>query len=139
MTLEFKIFVGGSRYWLSPKLIEARLRQFTQPPYTDYRITLIHGAAAGVDNMAGDIGKSLGFTVRGYPALANGRKWPSAGVLRNAEMLEKEHPSEDGKYFDLALLFHEDPNLGKGTRDMRARLVLADPPIPIEICIDRGR
>lgn len=136
--LEIKTFVGGSRRWLSPKLIEARLRKFLDPSYTGYLITVIHGAAPGVDNIAGDVAKSLGFQVRSYPAIAEGRVWPSAGIIRNAVMLEREHPSPDGKYFDIALLFHDDPNLGKGTKDMKARLDKADPPIPIEICIDRG-
>lgn len=128
-----KVLISGSRTWLSQIVIEERFRKL--PPGT----TIIHGGAPGVDNISGYIARLLGFPVRSYPALAHGRKWPEAGVLRNAEMLEKEHPFSDGSYIDQALIFHEDPGLGKGTRDMHKRLKLASPVIPIEIFIGKGR
>lgn len=130
-----KLFVGGSRNWVSPRLIRQVLVEYVRD---NTEVVVVHGGAKGVDNMAGEIAKSLGFTVRFYPAEAEGRKWPEAGVIRNSVMLQREHPYIDETYFDEALLFHEDPNLGKGTRDMHTKLLKANPPIPVRIFIDKG-
>lgn len=120
-----KVLVCGSRKWLSQKSIEEALKKL--PKGT----VIIHGACEGADNIAGYVANKLGFVVRDYPAEAEGRTWPSAGPLRNQEMLDKEHI--EGDYFDLALVFHKDPGLGKGTKDMHSRLEEAVPSIPIEI------
>jgi hypothetical protein len=100
---------------------------------------VVSGGAPGVDNIAADCARARGFEVRVYPALAHGRKWPSAGPLRNQEMLDEEHPSKDGELIDAAFLFHEDPGLGKGTKDMKARLDAAVPPIKVTVEIGKGR
>lgn len=100
---------------------------------------VVHGGAHGLDNVAGYVAELRGFEVRVYPALAHGRKWPEAGVLRNQEMLDEEHPDKDGLFFDKAYLFHEDPLLGKGTKDMKRRLDLATPYIETFVHIGRGR
>lgn len=121
-----KVLVSGDRNWISQKPIEDRLKLL--PPGT----IIVHGDAAGVDSIAGYVAKILGFEVRAYPALANGRTWPSAGPLRNAEMLEKEHPDKDGVPIDLALIWHRQADLHKGTRDMHGKLLKADPKIVIE-------
>jgi len=131
--LGVKVLVSGSRKWLAQIPIEQRLRKL--PPGT----TVIHGGQRGVDQIAADVAKRLGFTVREYLAEAHGRKWPEAGPLRNREMLAKEHPSPDGEYIDLALFFHEDPELGKGTKDMKSLVVAARPVIETETKIGRGR
>jgi hypothetical protein len=52
-------------------------------------------------------------------------------------VLDKEHPDPQGELIYRAYLLHEDPGLGKGTRDMLKRLELADPPIEIWIKIRR--
>jgi hypothetical protein len=54
-------------------------------------------------------------------------------------MIDEEHPDKDGLYIDRGYLFHEDPGLGKGTKDMRQRLDLAKPVIDVRIHIGRGR
>lgn len=100
---------------------------------------VVAGGAPGVDNIAADRARARGFEVREYPALAHGRKWPEAGPLRNQEMLNEEHPSKDGELIDIAYLFHEDPGLGKGTKDMKKRLDGATPPIKVVVEIGRGR
>lgn len=133
MARPLKVLVSGSRTWLAQAPIERVLRMF--PPGT----IIIHGDAAGVDRIAGYVAELCGFTVRKYPALAHGRKWPEAGVLRNQEMLDKEHPFGEDEYIDKAIFWHEDPNLGKGTRDMKGRVVLANPIIPFDVHIGRGR
>lgn len=119
-----KVLVFGSRKWLSQKAVERELSKL--PPGT----TIIHGAAPGADNIGGYVAKQLGFTVRSYPAQWE-KHGKGAGPIRNQEMLDKEH-REDERY-DKALCFHEDPNLGVGSADMRRRLEAADPPIPLEI------
>lgn len=124
-----KVLVFGSRKWLNQQAIESCLKEL--PPGT----TVIEGDAAGADRIAGFVARHLGFPVRAYPALAHGRTWPSAGILRNQEMLDREHPSEDGTFIDRAFCFHEDPKLGKGSRDMMDRLQKAHPPIAISTCI----
>jgi len=122
-----KVLVCGSRKWVDQRPIERELLKL--PPDT----IVIHGACPGADNIAAYVAKRLGFVVRGYPALAKGRKWPEAGPDRNQEMLDEEHPSKDGALIDLALIFHKDPNLGRGTKDMHARLKAANPDIRIKI------
>ena len=100
---------------------------------------VVVGGAPGVDNIAADRARARGFEVRLYPAIADGRKWPSAGPIRNQVMLDEEHPSKDGELIDVAFLFHEDPKLGKGTKDMKKRLDAAVPPIKVTVEIGKGR
>lgn len=128
-----KILVSGSRNWLAQKPIEAVLRRF--PAGT----ILVHGDARGVDRIAADVGRRLGFIVRPYPALAKGRQWPWAGPVRNQDMLDSEHPDPEGLFIDQAFFWHEDPTLGKGTKDMHTRVISAVPAIIYEVCIGRGR
>jgi hypothetical protein len=120
-----KVLITGSRNWVEPGPIERELRKY--PPGT----ILVHGGARGVDNIAGAIGKQLGFIVRVYPA-----NWEllgkRAGPARNATMLKEEHPDRSGVYIDRCLAYHEDPSLGKGTRHMVALVSKAQPPIIIE-------
>ena len=124
-----KVLVFGSRNWVNQQAIEQALKEL--PPGT----IVIEGAARGADNIAGFVAQRLGFTVRPYPALAHGRTWPSAGILRNQEMLDQEHPSKDGTFIDKAFCFHEDPTLGKGSKDMMTRIHKAQPPIAVEVRI----
>jgi hypothetical protein len=121
-----KVLVCGSRKCVVQAPIERELRKL--PPGT----IIIHGAARGVDNIAGYVGKRLGFPIRPYPADWD-RYQKAAGAIRNTQMLEEEHPDPDGVYIDRVLAFHEDPNLGKGTRDMVAKAKKANPSIQVEI------
>ena len=119
-----KVLVCGSRKWLEQSPIEREMRKL--PPGT----IIVYGACRGVDNIAGFVGEILGFEVRPYPA-----DWdffgPQAGILRNQKMLDEEHPDKDGVHIDKALVFHEDPGLGKGSKDMAQRLDRAH--IPYEV------
>ena len=120
-----KVLVCGSRDWVDQAAIERELRKL--PPGT----ILVHGAARGADNIAGFVGKLLGFTIRAYPAdwAAHGK---SAGPRRNTEMLHCEHPDPSMVYIELVLAFHPDPNLGKGTKNMVEQAAKAEPAIRIE-------
>lgn len=120
-----KVLVCGSRKWLNQQAIERELRKF--PPGI-----LVHGAARGADNIAGYVGKLLGWDVRPYPAHwdAYGR---AAGPIRNQEMLDKEHPDSDGLFIEHVLAFHREPGLGIGTKDMVERASKAVPAIRINV------
>jgi hypothetical protein len=121
-----KILVFGSRKWVNQGAVERELAKL--PPET----VIVHGAAAGADNIGGYVAKRLKFEVRPYPAdwMTHGK---AAGPQRNQRMINEEHPDSDGMFFDLALCFHEDPGLGKGSHDMHKRLLNLDPPIEIRI------
>lgn len=124
-----KVLVFGSRTWMDQRMIDQELRKL--PPKT----ILVHGAAAGADNIGGYVGQALGFTIRPYPAdwKAHGK---GAGPIRNQQMLDEEHRPEEP--IDLALCFHDDPNLGKGGADMRRRLQGATPPIEVKVFLSRA-
>jgi hypothetical protein len=128
-----KVLVTGSRTWVSPEPIRRELEKF--PPGT----ILVHGACRGVDNIAADEAKNLGFEVRAYPV--TNAEWKlkggGAGHDRNQRMLDKEHPDQDGVCIDVALAFHQDVGLGKGTRDMMQRVDGADPTIEKRVTIRR--
>lgn len=119
-----KVLVCGSRDWVDQAPIERELRKL--PPGT----ILVHGAARGVDNIAGYVGKLLGFTVRAYPADWD-KHGKAAGPIRNSLMLQREHPDPDGVYIDRVLAFHRDPSLGKGTKNMVEQASKAQPTIHI--------
>lgn len=119
-----KILVCGSRNWVDQGAIERDLRKLPKGTI------LVHGECRGVDNIAGYVGEQLGFVVRPYPA--NWDKYGrAAGTIRNQFMLDCEHPDGNGKFIDLLYAFHEDPGLGKGTKDMVERASKADPLIPV--------
>lgn len=119
-----KVLVFGSRTWVDQRVIERELRKL---PRTTI---LVHGAAPGADNIGGYVGQTLGFTIRPYPA-----DWTTygkgAGTIRNQKMLDMEHLSDEP--IDLALCFHDDPGLGKGSADMHRRLLTATPSIEVRV------
>lgn len=120
-----KVLVFGSRKWVAQGVVERELKKL--PAGT----IVIHGAAPGADNIGGYVASQLGFEVRAYPADWK-RHGLAAGPLRNQQMLDEEHTESKG-FFDRALCFHEDPNLGKGSADMRDRLKKAVPPIELQV------
>jgi hypothetical protein len=125
-----KFFFGGSRHWVEQRPIEDVILNLPR------NSIIIEGDAPGVDRIAGYCADLHGHRVRKYPALAGGRKWPWAGPVRNQEMIDKEHLPDDPIY--RAYLLHEDPGLGKGTKDMLSRLVVAEPEIEIWIKIRKN-
>ena len=122
-----KIVVTGDRHWDNYESIvdtfEWVCKEYGIRP-TD--ITLIHGAARGLDSMAGDIGGILGMDVREYPPhWSHTDECPDdckemvgrpAGVIRNQKMLD------DNPGINLALSFHNDLENSKGTLDMCKRV-----------------
>ena len=134
-----KILATGDRTWVEQKPIEQRLREVWKA--SGGHAILVAGGAAGVDNIAAYVARRLGFDVREYPVPEI--EWdvvgPYACNLRNQRMLDREHPDDAGLHIDLCLVWHHDPGLGRGTRDMVSRVLKAQPPIEVDRCVQRRR
>lgn len=103
-----KILACGSRFWTGSRKIYQELSKY--PKGT----TLVHGGCRGADQEAENVAYDLEFNVKRYDADWN-KYGPAAGPIRNQEMIDKEGP------FDLVLVFHEDLEASKGTKDMVGR------------------
>lgn len=104
-----KVLATGDRWW---KDVDTVVRRLSQLPSSTILVT---GGAPGLDTIAYNVGRELGFDVREYKA-DWGRFKRAAGPIRNRQMIKEEHlPHEP---INLGLAFH--PNLisSKGTRDM---------------------
>jgi hypothetical protein len=106
--MAIKILICGSRNIEPVSLLRRILRGVPK------NSIVIHGAARGVDGTAGVVAKELGLEVQELPANWT-RDGKGAGSIRNQLMLD-QNP-------DIVVAVHEDPLLGRGTRDMvdRAR------------------
>lgn len=103
------VLVTGSRHGAPDVQIERALtRCALMASSRGERLTVVHGAAKGVDAQADRIAEVLGANVMRFPA-----EWAmygkAAGPVRNREMLDTTKP-------DLVLAFLA-PN-SRGTRDM---------------------
>jgi hypothetical protein len=82
----------------------------------DGDVCIVHGAAKGLDTIAGQVARELGYDVVPHEA-----EWSTygraAGPIRNQQMLE-ERPN-------LVLAFHDDLLSSKGTKDMVKRALKA--------------
>jgi hypothetical protein len=77
-------------------------------------LTVIHGAARGVDSQFGELAAIRGANVIEYPADWN-KHGKSAGPIRNQQMLDEGKP-------DVVIAFIDKPlRLSHGTSDMVAR------------------
>ncbi len=92
------------------------------PPDT----TVVEGGAAGIDKSAALSARHYGHRLKEYPA-DWGKYGKAAGPIRNQQMLD-ENPD-----IDLVIAIHEDPTLGRGTKDMVSRSRLAKKPVSIFI------
>lgn len=121
-----KILVCGPRVWLEQKPIEKILREFPRDT------VIVHGAARGADMIAGYVAEFLSFEVRPYPVdHALDGPWPAAGPRRNVRMLRAEHPSADGTFVDVGLVFTLTETLSKGTGHMSKLMRAATPKIDV--------
>ena len=112
-----RVLVTGSREWTDRGVIRHALE--TLPRDT----VIIHGAARGVDRIAGEIATELGFMVEPYPADwgTYGRK--AAGPIRNRQMLVEGKP-------DVVYAFHDDLwKKSKGTKNMANQALHAGVPV----------
>lgn len=112
-----KVLIFGSREWLNEPLIRRLISNL--PPGT----IIITGGAPGADRIASRIGRELGFEVRDYPI--SQEEWDTlgkrAGHLRNAKMLECEHPDAAGVYINKGFGFSTGSK-NRGTQDMAQKL-----------------
>ena len=103
-----KVLVTGSRDWTNEDLVRQELSLIEIG-------VLCHGAARGLDTIAGKIATELGWLVIPYPVRVQvDGPWPAAGVSRNQRMLDDFMP-------DYALAFPLPQS--KGTYDMIRRLI----------------
>jgi hypothetical protein len=121
-----KVLVCGSREWMLDWPIR---RELAKLPANG--TIIVHGAARGADSIAGVIAREFKFEVRVYPIPKE--HWAIyglvAGHMRNARMIEEEHPDKDGIFIDKGLAFTV--NLIKGTKNMVGKLYEAK--IPCEV------
>lgn len=103
-----RVLVCGSRTWTSGLRIALELDAIQCPPVT----CVIHGGAAGADDLAREWAEASGVPCEEYPA-----EWEKhgrvAGPIRNQRMLDEGKP-------DLVLAFRM-PGVSKGTDDMVRR------------------
>lgn len=112
-----RVLVCGSRDWTDRGVIKSRLEKLPKES------VIIHGACRGADQIAGEVGKELGFQVIPFPA-----DWKSlglrAGPERNSRMIEVGKP-------ELGIAFHEDIISSKGTADCVRKMRVKG--IPVEL------
>lgn len=136
MTTRLALIVSGDRHGTDTPETALRWRRALEPLFRELReryddVILIHGAGGqsagrdgtatgeikGVDRVADDLGRHLGFTVLPMPA-----DWDShgrlAGPLRNQEMQAVQDALRDSGYHRLTVGCHDDMNRSKGTRGM---------------------
>jgi hypothetical protein len=83
-----KVLICGSRFWNRPLWIRFIVGQLKRQ-YGDNTV-IIHGAAKGVDRIAGQAAKEMDLEVREYPA--DWSKGRYAGFVRNEKMHDTEKP-----------------------------------------------
>lgn len=125
------ILVTGDRNWTIENEAQKIIVWTLLHGFREQQPTVVHGAARGVDSIADEHAKALGYDVHPHPA-----NWDefhkAAGPIRNQEMLDEEHP-------DIVLAFHDDLTHSKGTKDMVNKAVKAQVPTIIHINSDGKR
>lgn len=119
-----QILICGDRNWTDKDTIR-RLLTAVKNNFPDDKITVIHGACRGADQLGGEVAKEFGFEVLEFPA-----NWAeygkAAGPIRNQQMIDEGQPTR-------AFAFHDDFNHSRGTKDMVKRLRNAK--IPVVVCM----
>jgi hypothetical protein len=121
----FAVCVTGDRDWQHSNPVHTSVVQEALDDVATYvamphEVTLIHGAARGVDSIAAKVAEQLGFRVVPFPA-----EWDkygrAAGPIRNERMVTWPP--------DLVLAFHDNLAASKGTRDMVQQAIRARVPV----------
>lgn len=137
-----RVLISGSRNTKDSATIRDAFNTLTETYGKD--VTIIHGGQKtwnhssrsyhGVDHLADELATEFGFQTEVFPA-----EWKKhegcrcadldgvcyfAGPRRNQKMLDDGKPDE-------AHAFHEDPGLGRGTRDCVARVRKAGIPCTV--------
>lgn len=100
-----KVLICGSRYWRDKTRILQEVEVLMQENNND--VVIVAGGAAGADTLAEEVAKENLIELRKYSP--DWRKYgPSAGLLRNIQMLDSEKP-------DLVLAFCLTSQENRGT------------------------
>lgn len=104
-----KVLICGSRNWARPIPIDVIVGGFASV-YGYSNVTVIHGAAAGADSMAGLAADRHGVICEDYPAdwQTHGK---AAGPIRNQRMIDEAKP-------DVVVAFTNDLASSHGTADL---------------------
>lgn len=100
------VVFSGDRNWTDVAHVARVLER-----YDPFHTTIRHGACRGLDRIAGELAKNLGFEVDAMPADWD-KHHRAAGAIRNQAMLDKE-PKPVRVH-----LFHDDLENSKGTKRM---------------------
>lgn len=113
-----RLLVTGSRHWHDRSAIDAELAFLHDEHSLE---CVIHGDCRGPDRMAGEWARANGVEEIACPA-----EWEklgrAAGPFRNSVMIHEHRP-------DVVLVFHEDLEGSRGTKDMVNRAKRAGIPI----------
>ena len=119
----FAIFCG-SRFWKDHEPIRLKLSGLPKDA------TIIHGCAPGADSIAGYEADLMGLDVIEVPA-----PWDElendAGPIRNGWMLQMLLVARKLGQDVIVFAFHEDKNLGRGTKNMVNQAKRASIPVDI--------
>lgn len=107
--VDLAILITGAREYTNKKLIRETLSQYKKK---NTNVLLIHGNCSGVDKLAAEVGKELGFQIESHPANWN-KYGNAAGPIRNKEMIESL-VKHDNK---LMFAFHDDIEKSRGTKN----------------------
>lgn len=108
-TKRLRVLVCGDRNWTDKEFIWSRLDKLADLSNP----LIIHGAARGADNLAGEWADDRMVPVESYPA--NWKRFGrAAGPMRNQRMIDAGKP-------DLVMAFHDNLEQSKGTKDMVTR------------------
>jgi hypothetical protein len=120
MQTETVLMVTGARAWTDYDKLRNCIRELQVAVAAEYRgeninWVLVHGGAAGADNLAGCAGRELGFKVQACPVTSE--QWRTlgkkAGVLHSQYMIDNYKP-----HYALAFVRGE----SRGTHDCIRRL-----------------
>lgn len=115
-----RVLICGSRDWAKSIPIDVIVGGFASV-YGRWNVTVIHGAAAGADSMAGLAADRHGVACEDYPA-----DWETfgkaAGPIRNQRMLDEAKP-------EVVVAFTNDLPSSRGTADMVGRAKAAGIPV----------
>lgn len=119
------ILVCGDRNWTNEELIRDVLKAHSNP-ILRWVERLVHGGCKGADEIAGRVGKELGYHVQEFPANWN-LHGKSAGPKRNIEMLNHIK----GMLRAEVIAFHNDLDNSKGTKHMVSIAKAAGIPVTV--------